>query len=87
MTISNSKTWIKLNEIDCESRFNLNWLRKTFVAMTFWSYYMSVPYPNQELTTISTAIAKIQQRKSESVYLPQQQPISYSRICSACFDL
>ncbi len=26
MTISNSKTWIKLNQIDCESRFNLNWL-------------------------------------------------------------
>ncbi len=24
MTISNSKTWIKLNQIDCESHFNLN---------------------------------------------------------------
>ncbi len=35
MTISNSKTWIKLNQIDCESRFNLNWLRKSFVANDF----------------------------------------------------
>ncbi len=24
MTIRNSKTWIKLNQIDCERRFNLN---------------------------------------------------------------
>ncbi len=35
MTISNSRTWIKLNQIDCERRFYLNWLRKSFVAMTF----------------------------------------------------
>ncbi len=76
MTISKSKTWFKLNQIDCESRLNLNWLRKMFVAMTFWSYYLPAPYPNQELMTISTAIAKIQQRKIEIIYLPHQQPFS-----------
>ncbi len=47
---------------DCESRFNFKLLRKSFVACN-----MSVPYPNQELMTISTAIAKIQQRKIESI--------------------
>ncbi len=39
MTVRNSKTWIKLNQIDWESRLNLNWYRKSFGAMTFWSYY------------------------------------------------
>ncbi len=39
MTASNSKTWIKLNQIDCEGGFNLNRCRKSFVAMNFWSYY------------------------------------------------
>ncbi len=39
INLYNSKTWIKLNQIDCESRFNLNLLRKSFIAMTFLSYY------------------------------------------------
>ncbi len=30
MTISNSRTLIKLSQIDCERRFNLNWLRKHY---------------------------------------------------------
>ncbi len=38
---------------------------------------MFVPYTNEELMTISTAIAKIQQRKLESICLPQQQPVSH----------
>ncbi len=87
MTISNSRTWIKLNQIDCERRFNLNWLRKSFDAITFLIILLPAPCPNQELMTISTAIAKIQQRTFESVYLPQQQLISRSRICTAYFDL
>ncbi len=58
-----------INQIDCERRFNLNWLRKSFFAMTFFIILLPAPYPNQELFTISTPIAKIQQRKIESVYL------------------
>ncbi len=58
-----------------------------FVAIIFFIILLPAPCPNQELMTISTAIAKIQQKKIESVYLPQQQPISHSRICSAYSDL
>ncbi len=78
MTISNSKPWIKLNQNDCESRFNLNWLRKSFVD--FLILLLPAPCTNQEWMTISTAIAKIQQRKIQSVYLPQQQPLAFSHL-------
>ncbi len=72
MTVSNSKTFIKLNQIDCESCLNLNWFLPWFLIIL-----LPAPYPNQELMTISTTIANIQQRKIESVYLPQQQPVSH----------
>ncbi len=46
MTTSNSKTWNKLNQIDCESRFNLNVVccHDFLIIIT---RNMSVPYPNQ----------------------------------------
>ncbi len=49
MAICNSKTWNKLNQIDCESHLNLNWLRKSFVATTFFYHIITCTIPKSRI--------------------------------------
>jgi len=48
---------------------------------------MSVPYPNQELMTISTAIAKIQQRKIERLFTSAATSLASALFRSLTLDL
>ncbi len=86
MTISNSKTLMKLNQIDFENRLNLNWLRKSFVAMTFWSYYYLW---HTQIKNEGPFLQPLQiySRERLSVYLPQQQPVSHILALYKVFSL
>ncbi len=53
MTISNIRTWVKLNQIDCERRFNLNWLRKSFVAIIFFYHIITYTVPKSWINDFS----------------------------------
>ncbi len=73
MTISDSRT--KLNQIDCERRFN------------FFNHIITCAVPKSRINDHFYSDCKDTAEKDRERLLPQQRPISCSHICGAYSDL
>ncbi len=74
MTISNSKTWIKLNQIDCESRFNLNWLLGSRLLPWLFDHIITCTVPKSRINVNFYSHRKDTAEKDrEHIYLSSNQ--------------